>query len=193
MCSSACLISVATLIIPLELWWVFESHFPLSSTASAGMEVMTGTEGSVVRTETDDLKNSVGKFIEQLCFITIHSIPYNKSEDCYEDKIQESSPPPKIRQQKNPTLSHVQDSNKDIRHSHRQLVECLFFLCTLASIHREKRAIPESSKDTCKMLVVADHRFFKYMGRGEESTTINYLVGTVTICWSKWRKVEVIQ
>lgn len=26
------------------------------------------------------------------------------------------------------------------------------------------------------MLVVADHRFFKYMGRGEESTTINYLV-----------------
>ncbi|XP_030345416.1 disintegrin and metalloproteinase domain-containing protein 17 isoform X4 [Strigops habroptila] len=44
-----------------------------------------------------------------------------------------------------------------------------------ASIHREKRAIPETSKNTCKMLVVADHRFFKYMGRGEESTTINYL------------------
>ncbi|XP_025943597.1 disintegrin and metalloproteinase domain-containing protein 17 isoform X2 [Apteryx rowi] len=45
-----------------------------------------------------------------------------------------------------------------------------------ASIHREKRAISESSKNTCKMLVVADHRFFKYMGRGEESTTINYLI-----------------
>ncbi|KAM4680812.1 disintegrin and metalloproteinase domain-containing protein 17 isoform 5-T5 [Amazona ochrocephala] len=44
-----------------------------------------------------------------------------------------------------------------------------------AIIHREKRAIPETSKNTCKMLVVADHRFFKYMGRGEESTTINYL------------------
>ncbi|KAM6367080.1 disintegrin and metalloproteinase domain-containing protein 17 isoform 2-T3 [Alca torda] len=45
-----------------------------------------------------------------------------------------------------------------------------------ASIHRKKRAVPETSKNTCKMLVVADHRFFKYMGRGEESTTINYLI-----------------
>ncbi|XP_009572686.1 PREDICTED: disintegrin and metalloproteinase domain-containing protein 17-like, partial [Fulmarus glacialis] len=45
-----------------------------------------------------------------------------------------------------------------------------------ASIHRKKRAVPENSKNTCKMLVVADHRFFKYMGRGEESTTINYLI-----------------
>lgn len=31
------------------------------------------------------------------------------------------------------------------------------------------------------MLVVADHRFFKYMGRGEESTTINYLVSKYTL------------
>lgn len=31
------------------------------------------------------------------------------------------------------------------------------------------------------MLVVADHRFFKYMGRGEESTTINYLVSKCTL------------
>ncbi|KFO84682.1 Disintegrin and metalloproteinase domain-containing protein 17, partial [Buceros rhinoceros silvestris] len=45
-----------------------------------------------------------------------------------------------------------------------------------ASDHRKKRAVPENSKNTCKMLVVADHRFFKYMGRGEESTTINYLI-----------------
>ncbi|NXL33986.1 ADA17 protein, partial [Glaucidium brasilianum] len=45
-----------------------------------------------------------------------------------------------------------------------------------ANIHRKKRTVPESSKNTCKMLVVADHRFFKYMGRGEESTTINYLI-----------------
>uniref|UniRef100_A0A8B9MW11 ADAM metallopeptidase domain 17 n=1 Tax=Accipiter nisus TaxID=211598 RepID=A0A8B9MW11_9AVES len=45
-----------------------------------------------------------------------------------------------------------------------------------ASIHRKKRAVSENSKNTCKMLVVADHRFFKYMGRGEESTTINYLI-----------------
>lgn len=52
---------------------------------------------------------------------------------------------------------------------------------TLASIHRKKRAILENSKNTCKMLVVADHRFFKYMGRGEESTTINYLVSKDTL------------
>nr|XP_033792600.1 disintegrin and metalloproteinase domain-containing protein 17 isoform X1 [Geotrypetes seraphini] len=43
-------------------------------------------------------------------------------------------------------------------------------------LHREKRSLPDPLKNTCKMLVVADHRFFKYMGRGEESTTINYLI-----------------
>ncbi|CAJ0950169.1 unnamed protein product, partial [Ranitomeya imitator] len=44
-------------------------------------------------------------------------------------------------------------------------------------LHREKRqkAPPDPNKNTCKMLVVADHRFYKYMGRKEESTTINYL------------------
>ncbi|XP_075057555.1 disintegrin and metalloproteinase domain-containing protein 17 [Mixophyes fleayi] len=44
--------------------------------------------------------------------------------------------------------------------------------------HREKRqrAGPDPSKNTCKMLVVADHRFYRYMGRKEESTTINYLI-----------------
>ncbi|XP_064002407.1 disintegrin and metalloproteinase domain-containing protein 17 isoform X3 [Pogoniulus pusillus] len=45
-----------------------------------------------------------------------------------------------------------------------------------AELQRQKRSMPDSSKNTCKMLVVADHRFFKYMGRGEESTTINYLI-----------------
>ncbi|XP_069462097.1 disintegrin and metalloproteinase domain-containing protein 17 isoform X2 [Ambystoma mexicanum] len=45
-------------------------------------------------------------------------------------------------------------------------------------VHREKRqkAIPDPMKNTCKILVVADHRFFRYMGRGEESTTMNYLI-----------------
>uniref|UniRef100_H3ALZ4 ADAM metallopeptidase domain 17 n=1 Tax=Latimeria chalumnae TaxID=7897 RepID=H3ALZ4_LATCH len=45
-------------------------------------------------------------------------------------------------------------------------------------IHRQKRqsSISDSSRNTCTMLVVADHRFFKYMGRSEESTTINYLI-----------------
>ncbi|XP_068136417.1 disintegrin and metalloproteinase domain-containing protein 17 isoform X2 [Hyperolius riggenbachi] len=45
-------------------------------------------------------------------------------------------------------------------------------------LHREKRQRPgpDPNKNTCKLLVVADHRFFKYMGRKEESTTINYLI-----------------
>ncbi|XP_072490353.1 disintegrin and metalloproteinase domain-containing protein 17 isoform X2 [Notamacropus eugenii] len=43
-------------------------------------------------------------------------------------------------------------------------------------VHREKRAPPNPMKNTCKLLVVADHRFYKYMGRGEESTTTNYLI-----------------
>ncbi|KAM3856888.1 disintegrin and metalloproteinase domain-containing protein 17 isoform 2-T2 [Vipera latastei] len=44
------------------------------------------------------------------------------------------------------------------------------------NIPRRRRATPDPLKNTCKMLVVADHRFFKNMGRGEESTTINYLI-----------------
>ena len=47
----------------------------------------------------------------------------------------------------------------------------------LELVHRVKRrADPNPLKNTCKLLVVADHRFYKYMGRGEESTTTNYLV-----------------
>ncbi|XP_063771506.1 disintegrin and metalloproteinase domain-containing protein 17 [Pseudophryne corroboree] len=44
--------------------------------------------------------------------------------------------------------------------------------------HRQKRqrAGPDPSRNTCKMLVVADHRFYRNMGRKEESTTINYLI-----------------
>ncbi|XP_072912982.1 disintegrin and metalloproteinase domain-containing protein 17 isoform X2 [Hemitrygon akajei] len=45
-------------------------------------------------------------------------------------------------------------------------------------IQRQKRQkMPlDPEKNTCKMLVVADHRFFKHMGRSEESITINYLI-----------------
>ncbi|XP_041043950.1 disintegrin and metalloproteinase domain-containing protein 17 isoform X1 [Carcharodon carcharias] len=45
-------------------------------------------------------------------------------------------------------------------------------------IQRQKRqnAPRDTEKNTCKMLVVADYRFFKHMGRGEESITINYLI-----------------
>ncbi|XP_053236934.1 disintegrin and metalloproteinase domain-containing protein 17 isoform X1 [Podarcis raffonei] len=45
-----------------------------------------------------------------------------------------------------------------------------------ADVPRRKRATPDPLKNTCRILVVADYRFFKNMGRGEESTTINYLI-----------------
>lgn len=44
------------------------------------------------------------------------------------------------------------------------------------SAFRGKRHVPDPRKNTCPLLLVADHRFFKHMGRGEESTTLNYLI-----------------
>lgn len=41
---------------------------------------------------------------------------------------------------------------------------------------RVKRQAPDHSRNTCPLLLVADHRFFRHMGRGEESTTLNYLI-----------------
>uniref|UniRef100_A0A8C7JA53 ADAM metallopeptidase domain 17 n=1 Tax=Oncorhynchus kisutch TaxID=8019 RepID=A0A8C7JA53_ONCKI len=41
---------------------------------------------------------------------------------------------------------------------------------------REKRQVHDHRKNTCPLLLVADHRFFQEMGRGEESTTLNYLI-----------------
>uniref|UniRef100_A0A8C1ZEN4 ADAM metallopeptidase domain 17a n=1 Tax=Cyprinus carpio TaxID=7962 RepID=A0A8C1ZEN4_CYPCA len=40
----------------------------------------------------------------------------------------------------------------------------------------EKRSTHDHKKNTCPLLLVADHRFYKHMGRGEESTTLNYLI-----------------
>ncbi|XP_052010002.1 disintegrin and metalloproteinase domain-containing protein 17-like isoform X1 [Xyrauchen texanus] len=43
--------------------------------------------------------------------------------------------------------------------------------------HRiERRSAHDHKKNTCPLLLVADHRFYKHMGRGEESTTLNYLI-----------------
>ncbi|XP_056101599.1 disintegrin and metalloproteinase domain-containing protein 17a isoform X3 [Rhinichthys klamathensis goyatoka] len=42
--------------------------------------------------------------------------------------------------------------------------------------NRERRSAHDHKKNTCPLLLVADHRFFKHMGRGEESTTLNYLI-----------------
>ncbi|XP_041661246.1 disintegrin and metalloproteinase domain-containing protein 17 [Cheilinus undulatus] len=44
------------------------------------------------------------------------------------------------------------------------------------SMQRVKRQTPDPLKNTCPLLLVADHRFFRYMGREEESTTLNYLI-----------------
>uniref|UniRef100_A0A4W4FB44 ADAM metallopeptidase domain 17b n=1 Tax=Electrophorus electricus TaxID=8005 RepID=A0A4W4FB44_ELEEL len=41
---------------------------------------------------------------------------------------------------------------------------------------RERRQAVDHSKNTCPLLLVADYRFFRHMGRREESTTINYLI-----------------
>uniref|UniRef100_A0A674BHF8 ADAM metallopeptidase domain 17 n=1 Tax=Salmo trutta TaxID=8032 RepID=A0A674BHF8_SALTR len=45
-----------------------------------------------------------------------------------------------------------------------------------APLVREKRQVHDHRKNTCPLLLVADHRFFQEMGRGEESTTLNYLI-----------------
>ncbi|XP_055720257.1 disintegrin and metalloproteinase domain-containing protein 17a isoform X2 [Salvelinus fontinalis] len=44
------------------------------------------------------------------------------------------------------------------------------------SLHRAKRAAHNHKKNTCPLALVADYRFFKHMGRGEESITLNYLI-----------------
>lgn len=44
------------------------------------------------------------------------------------------------------------------------------------SERRSKRQVHDHRKNTCPLLLVADHRFFRHMGRGEESTTLNYLI-----------------
>lgn len=41
---------------------------------------------------------------------------------------------------------------------------------------RGKRQVHDHLRNTCPLLLVADHRFFKHMGREEESTTLNYLI-----------------
>ncbi|XP_059375202.1 disintegrin and metalloproteinase domain-containing protein 17-like isoform X2 [Carassius carassius] len=40
----------------------------------------------------------------------------------------------------------------------------------------ERRSTHDHKKNTCPLLLVADYRFYKHMGRGEESTTLNYLI-----------------
>lgn len=42
--------------------------------------------------------------------------------------------------------------------------------------HREKRQVHDHRKNTCPLLLVADYRFYRHMGRKEESITLNYLI-----------------
>ncbi|XP_061603054.1 disintegrin and metalloproteinase domain-containing protein 17 [Cololabis saira] len=44
------------------------------------------------------------------------------------------------------------------------------------TLWRARREVHDHMKNTCPLLLVADHRFFKYMGREEESITLNYLI-----------------
>uniref|UniRef100_A0A8C3AFP8 ADAM metallopeptidase domain 17a n=1 Tax=Cyclopterus lumpus TaxID=8103 RepID=A0A8C3AFP8_CYCLU len=39
-----------------------------------------------------------------------------------------------------------------------------------------RRQAHDHKKNTCPLLLVADYRFFKHMGRGQESVTLNYLI-----------------
>lgn len=54
----------------------------------------------------------------------------------------------------------------------------LFYHCfSLVEFHhRDKRYVHDHRKNTCPLLLVADYRFFRHMGRGQESVTLNYLV-----------------
>uniref|UniRef100_A0A4W5MLF2 ADAM metallopeptidase domain 17 n=1 Tax=Hucho hucho TaxID=62062 RepID=A0A4W5MLF2_9TELE len=56
----------------------------------------------------------------------------------------------------------------------------------------EKRQVHDHRKNTCPLLLVADHRFFQEMGRGEESTTLNYLVGACTTECIQLKCIELI-
>ncbi|KAM9798605.1 disintegrin and metalloproteinase domain-containing protein 17 [Neosynchiropus ocellatus] len=47
---------------------------------------------------------------------------------------------------------------------------------SVSDSQRHKRHAPDPSRNTCPLLLVADHRFFRHMGREEESTTLNYLI-----------------
>uniref|UniRef100_A0A8C4I1V9 ADAM metallopeptidase domain 17 n=1 Tax=Dicentrarchus labrax TaxID=13489 RepID=A0A8C4I1V9_DICLA len=40
----------------------------------------------------------------------------------------------------------------------------------------KKRQAHDHKKNTCPLLLVADYRFFRHMGRGQESVTLNYLI-----------------
>uniref|UniRef100_A0A8D3DYY1 ADAM metallopeptidase domain 17 n=1 Tax=Scophthalmus maximus TaxID=52904 RepID=A0A8D3DYY1_SCOMX len=43
-------------------------------------------------------------------------------------------------------------------------------------VHLRKAPVHDHKRNTCPLLLVADHRFFRHMGREEESTTLNYLI-----------------
>uniref|UniRef100_A0A673C6G9 Disintegrin and metalloproteinase domain-containing protein 17 n=1 Tax=Sphaeramia orbicularis TaxID=375764 RepID=A0A673C6G9_9TELE len=42
--------------------------------------------------------------------------------------------------------------------------------------NRDLRQVHDHKKNTCPLLLVADYRFFRHMGRGQESVTLNYLI-----------------
>ncbi|XP_071999659.1 disintegrin and metalloproteinase domain-containing protein 17 isoform X1 [Engystomops pustulosus] len=85
-----------------------------------------------------------------------------RSEDIREvSRLQSSKVCGYVQSEQDVFRNQEESGGKDAEHFHRE---------------KRQRPPPDPTKNTCKMLVVADHRFFRYMGRKEESTTINYLI-----------------
>uniref|UniRef100_A0A8C6MA34 ADAM metallopeptidase domain 17a n=1 Tax=Nothobranchius furzeri TaxID=105023 RepID=A0A8C6MA34_NOTFU len=59
---------------------------------------------------------------------------------------------------------------------HADAEDLLFAGASCAWLNPEKRQVHDHRKNTCSLLLVADYRFFKHMGRGQESVTLNYLI-----------------
>uniref|UniRef100_A0A667Z6C9 ADAM metallopeptidase domain 17a n=1 Tax=Myripristis murdjan TaxID=586833 RepID=A0A667Z6C9_9TELE len=64
--------------------------------------------------------------------------------------------------------------NEEEKGQHGRLFVCVF-MCVV-ELSRRRRQAHNHKKNTCPLLLVADYRFFKHMGRGEESVTLNYLI-----------------
>uniref|UniRef100_A0A672LQ66 Disintegrin and metalloproteinase domain-containing protein 17-like n=1 Tax=Sinocyclocheilus grahami TaxID=75366 RepID=A0A672LQ66_SINGR len=69
---------------------------------------------------------------------------------------------------------HLKSFNVEAK-NHPTMFRCFYFLNTEPH-NIERRSAHDHKKNTCPLLLVADHRFYKHMGHGEESTTLNYLI-----------------
>ncbi|MEQ2178875.1 hypothetical protein GOODEAATRI_018784, partial [Goodea atripinnis] len=74
-------------------------------------------------------------------------------------------------------LTDEAEYNIEVKNNEIKFLQHVHFYPLLGKpVLRGKRQVHDHKKNTCPMLLVADHRFYKHMGREEESTTINYLI-----------------